>query len=116
MNNSKDIFCLVCGHKGFDQKLYADIPSDPIEELKNILPPYKKAWGMPSYDVCDCCGFEFGFDDDPGAGEPGVSFSEYLIDWYKSGAKWFYPEAKPENWSLVKQLKAAGLTVPIGIE
>ncbi|HLU83894.1 MAG TPA: hypothetical protein VKZ45_00340 [Vicingaceae bacterium] len=40
--------CPVCGHKGLDEPAYTD--------LKNL----KDA----SFDICSCCRFQFGVDDD----------------------------------------------------
>ncbi len=64
-------------------------------------PPYDSD-GNPSYDICDCCGFEFGFDD----ANNGVSFKDYREKWIANGNKWFWPDKKPSNWSLKKQIKA----------
>lgn len=43
--------------------------------------PYDQQ-GFPSYDICACCGFEYGFDD---AGEPPYkeSWKEYRQRWLK---------------------------------
>lgn len=75
---------------------------------KSFEPPYLRYFGSPSYEVCACCGFEFGNDDDPGTAPP-VSFSAYLEEWRKNGEEWFDDTRKPKNWSLDKQLKQAGL-------
>lgn len=40
--------CLVCGYKGLDQPAYAD--------LNNLQDG--------SFDICNCCRFHFGVDDD----------------------------------------------------
>jgi len=54
-----------------------------------ISPPYYLYLGNPSYAVCRRCGFEFGFDDDPGDGVPGASFDEYRANWEAQGRPWF---------------------------
>ena len=64
-------------------------------------------WGengqLPTYDICDCCGAEFGYDDDIGAcGEP---IQTYRSKWINGGAKFFRPSERPENWNLEDQLK-----------
>jgi hypothetical protein len=76
-----------------------------------LTPPYVQWLGKPSYEVCLCCGFEFGNDDEPGTAEP-VSFETYLKDWIEGGAIWFDSKAKPSNWSLSVQLAAAGIASP----
>lgn len=47
---------------------------------KLIEEPYDD--GSPSYEICNCCGFEFGYDD---SGE-GRSFEIYLKKWIERGA------------------------------
>jgi hypothetical protein len=74
----------------------------------SIKPPYSRHFGNPSYEVCACCGFEFGNDDDPGTAPP-VTFKEYLNEWINDGKEWFDDSRKPENWHLEEQLKHAGL-------
>ena len=60
-------------------------------------------WGddgkSPSYDICDCCGVEFGNEDCTLDG-----IRKYRDDWLKNGAKWFNPKAKPDDWSLQGQM------------
>lgn len=53
--------------------------------IRGLAAPYAIHFGMPSYEVCPCCGFEFGFDDEPGSGQP-VTFEEYLAAWISGGA------------------------------
>jgi len=74
--------CPVCG--------YSD-----LEE-----PPYDNS-GNPSFEICDCCGFEFGFDD----ANNSISFDDYRKKWISEGAKWFSLDKKPRNWVLSEQLK-----------
>lgn len=79
---SKKNVCLVCGYLSLEE------------------PPYD-AGGSPSYEICPCCGFEFGFDD----GSEGLSYDQYRENWIKGGAHWFTLSLKPANWNLEKQLK-----------
>src|SRR5262249_33477675 len=48
-----------------------------------------------SYDICGCCGCEFGLCD----------HAHYRDWWLTNGTPWFHPELKPENWDLKEQLK-----------
>lgn len=73
--------CLVCGW-------------DQLSEE-----PYDRD-GNPSYEICPCCGFEFGFDD----GSNQVTFAEYRKKWLEKGAPWFDPDARPAHWNLQEQL------------
>lgn len=74
--------CLVCGY-------------NKLEEI-----PYDKC-GNASYEICPCCGFEFGFDDY----SEGNSFHEYRNQWIESGAEWFHKSSKPKKWAIKDQLK-----------
>ena len=71
--------CPVCGFKG----------------LKEM--PYDKK-GIPSYEICHCCGFEFGTDEKEG-------MAQFREKWIKKGAPWFTQKLKPADWDLQKQLK-----------
>ncbi|EEL72054.1 hypothetical protein bcere0026_9540 [Bacillus mycoides] len=73
-NNDMNYICLICG---FDELL------------------------DPSYEICSCCGFQFGYDDC----DQGYTFIEYRKEWLKKGAIWFNSAKKPARWSLEKQLK-----------
>lgn len=73
--------CPVCGYDKLDES------------------PYDQD-GNPSYEICKCCGFEFGFDDH----SEGNSFESYRKKWIEGGAKWFSEKAKTETWDLNKQL------------
>lgn len=61
-------------------------------------------WGVdgisPTYDICYCCGAEFGNHD-----YSVEACREYRENWLAKGAKWRDPEFRPANWSLEEQLK-----------
>lgn len=73
--------CPVCGSAELERAPYATWP--PPDDL-TLIPPYEDQLGMPSYEVCPNCGFEFGNDDNPGTAPPS-SFAEYLADWESDG-------------------------------
>ncbi len=77
-----DYVCPVCGY-------------NELEE-----PPYD-ADGHPSYEICDCCGYEFGFED----GSEGISFEEYRKQWIAEGANWMNRNKNPEVWDYKQQLR-----------
>lgn len=79
--NDKNHYCRVCG-------LYS-------EEL-----PYGEDGKSPTYDICYCCGVEFGYED-----YTVESTLEYRTKWISEGAKWFTPKEKPDGWNLEEQLK-----------
>ena len=82
-NDDPRYYCRVCG-------LFHD----------NDSPPWGWDGKCPSFDICECCGAEVGYDDC--SVEDIKSTRE---EWIKNGAKWFWPKAKPENWSLEEQMK-----------
>ncbi|MFK4427732.1 hypothetical protein ABH959_004911 [Bacillus sp. RC51] len=81
-NNDMNYICLICG---FNELL--DPPYDEDDD--------------PSYEICSCCGFQFGYDDY----DQGYTFIEYRKKWLEKGAIWFNSAEKPARWSLEKQLK-----------
>jgi len=72
--------CRVCG-------LY-------IEEL-----PWGASGDTPTYEICPCCGVEFGYED-----LTVESTKNHRERWLTTGAKWFTPKDKPDGWDLEKQL------------
>ena len=99
--------CPCCGYDQLTVAPYRDLPRPPVPA--GAEPPYEDSLGPASYDVCSCCGFEFGFDDNPGASARADSFESYRQDWLDRGAPWFSPVARPAGWSVDEQLAAAGL-------
>ena len=73
--------CPICGYIGLDEQ--------PYDENR-----------CASYEICPCCGFEFGFDD----GDQRNTFEQYRAKWISSGAQWFSPKKQPKNWNLEEQL------------
>lgn len=60
-------------------------------------------WGITgndaSFNICDCCGVEFGYEDSTLAG-----LKRYREKWLSEGAKWNTPKLKPSGWLLDEQL------------
>ncbi len=112
-SQSHQYTCPCCGYPGLKSKPYAEMPHPLSASLRQeALPPYEDLWGMGSYEVCSCCGYEFGHDDNPGMGRP-ISFVEHLQEWVEAdGQSWFAPEDKPKGWSLEAQLSQAGYPLP----
>ena len=72
-------------------------------------------WGLdnvtPTYDLCLCCGAEFGFDDcSP------EDIQAYREKWINEGAKFHSLSQCPENWDAKEQLKNNGLFRPEGAQ
>lgn len=98
--------CPVCGYQGLEQAPYANFTRLPLPD--SLVPPYSQYFGEPSYDVCDCCGFEFGNDDEPGTAPPST-FQEYRQEWIAHGGRWLDPSKRPQDWTLERQLRNAWL-------
>jgi len=79
----KKYICHVCGFDGLDEE------------------PYLKNGKMPSRDICDCCGCEFGYDDN----------EKYRLEWIASGGEWFNPKSKPKDWDLKIQLSKINIVL-----
>jgi hypothetical protein len=79
--NDDHLHCRVCGYK-YDE------------------PPWGQDGKTPSFDICPCCGAEFGYEDNT-----PLSARRYRAKWLSSGAPWWRPEFKPERWNLDDQLK-----------
>ena len=75
--DKKDFICPVCG--------YDRLPEPPHDEQ-----------GCPTYVVCPCCGFEFGFDDD----SEGHTYSTYWQHWIDQGFPFFNAKKRPANWNI----------------
>ncbi|MBI5563389.1 MAG: histidine phosphatase family protein [Chloroflexi bacterium] len=103
--------CPVCGYDQLDRPPYANIGFPPYKY--SLKPPYYAHYGQPSYDVCSCCGFEYGNDDEPGTVSSARSFQEYLSDWIENGLLWFKPDKRPNDWSLEDQLQKYGIPMPV---
>jgi len=64
-------------------------------------PPRSEATGG-SYEICRCCGFELGYDDE----DQGISDNEWRRRWVAKGMLWFSPSRRPPpGWNPVEQLR-----------
>jgi hypothetical protein len=88
--------CPVCNFVGLEEKPYDVWP--PPKGMA-LAPPYQTLLGSPSYEVCVCCGFEFGNDDNPGTADP-VSFAEYRAEWESQGRPVFSAEGVAQATAL----------------
>jgi hypothetical protein len=78
--------CPVCATTALDRPPYEIWPPPAGVE---IFPPYGEMLGMPSYDVCPSCAYEFGFEDNPRGDAWPVSFAEYRDEWVREGRPLF---------------------------
>lgn len=60
--------------------------------------------GVPSDEICPCCGFQYGFDDDCCCNNED-SYRKWRDNWITNGFKWFSEGRKsPVNWNPSAQL------------
>jgi hypothetical protein len=102
-------YCPCCGYPGLDAPAYRRLGPPPWSHPGP--PPYERWYGDPSYEVCPCCGFEFGNDDNPGTAAPS-SFERYRQEWIAAGCPWLDPSQRPAGWRLEEQLVAVGIVDP----
>lgn len=77
----------VCPICGFD-----DLFESPYDEN-----------GLGSYEICPCCGFQFGNDDYP---DKEKQIHQWRATWISNGHKWFSDSRQPpKNWDWKNQLK-----------
>ena len=67
--------CPICGYGPFNE------PYESVQDLRR------------SYDICDCCGCEYGNDDT----------EQHYDAWVTNGCSWFNNKLKPFNWALEHQ-------------
>ncbi|BAE85638.1 hypothetical protein [Desulfitobacterium hafniense] len=82
----KNYTCHVCGYPDLDEAPWGDDEKSP------------------SYNICPCCGVEFGYED-----SQDIALIAYRNNWIKKGAKWFTPSLKPDNWNLEEQLRRSNI-------
>lgn len=82
MLNKKTVFiCPVC--------MYPDLDEAPYD-----------SFGCASYNICPCCGTEFGYDDS------SVTHLALRQRWRESGMRWWsVSQSPPQGWSAELQLK-----------
>jgi hypothetical protein len=73
----------------------------PVCGWPELDKPPRSAPGGASYEICPCCGFEFGYDDDA----KGLTFEEARKHWIAGGRKWWSASRPaPVGWDATRQL------------
>jgi hypothetical protein len=92
MESSSQFYCHVCGL-----------------ERGDVAP-----WGpdglCPTYEICECCGVEYGYEDCLPSGV--VAARER---WAAAGFQWRTPKLRPPAWNAAEQLNRLPLELPEGI-
>lgn len=80
MENKENYYCRVCG-------------------LEQVDPPWGEDEKNPSFEICECCGVEFGYEDSLIQG-----VKKYRQEWLNKRANWHEPKYQPQDWDLKSQL------------
>lgn len=73
--------------------------------LVHAEPPWGDDGRTPLFEMCDCCGVEFGYQDSTPLG-----VARYRKKWLDAGGAWDNPKTRPPDWNLAEQL--AGIPAP----
>ena len=72
-----------------------EISHCPVCGFGPYSPPYSSADELRhSFDICPCCGCEYGYDDN----------EEHFDRWESTGCAWFTQSERPPDWNLSSQL------------
>ncbi|MGO1080013.1 hypothetical protein [Inquilinus sp. CA228] len=58
--------------------------------------------GCASFDICPCCGTQFGYDD------ATTGHSELRARWIAGGKRWWSEKGPPADWGAETQLAQIG--------
>lgn len=64
-------------------------------------PPWGDDGATPSFEICPCCGVEFGYEDFTLEGA-----RKHRENWLAMGSPWFDAAMRPDDWNLDVQLRS----------
>lgn len=76
--------CLVCG-------------------FPHLTEPPRPKTGGGSFEICPCCGYQFGVDDD----DEQIPYDKARADWILQGMPWRGSNPPPRHWDPKDQLSRA---------
>jgi hypothetical protein len=71
--------------------------------------------GVPSNEICPCCGIQFGYDDAAGGDPARVAeiYESWRERWIADGARWSsLGRRPPDDWNATSQLAKVGVRAP----
>ena len=74
-------------------------------------PPWGKDGFCPTYEICACCGCEFGYED-----STQIGIERYRKNWLQSGGVWKEPKYKPAGLGLEEQIRMIPTELPSGVK
>jgi hypothetical protein len=66
----------------------------------SITYPWGTDGASPSFEICPCCGVQFGKED-----RTLEAIKAYRAEWIRKGGRWFSKNEKPVEWDMDAQLK-----------
>ena len=82
MHSKAERYCRVCGLDHGEREV-------------------RDEYGCPTYNICDCCGVEFGYGDE--TVENCIAIRKL---WIEQGMKWHDGKQKPDNWDPEQQFNS----------
>ena len=77
----------------------------PVCAYDGLYEPPRSSSGGGSYEICPCCGFQFGVSDD----DEGFDYDGWRQAWIDNGMNWFSrSRSHPDNWDPREQLRRIG--------
>lgn len=73
-------------------------------------PPWGESGRDPTWNICPCCGCEYGYEDHL---ESGVIRQRRR--WLESGGEWWLEHDRPAGWSFEEQVRQIPAELPPGI-
>ena len=78
----------------------------PVCGWPELHQPARDESNIPSFEICPCCCFQPGYDDD----SQGLTYEQARARWIAGGMKWWSAsQPAPVEWSGSRQLARAGL-------
>lgn len=82
--------------------MHSDLSSKFACRVCGLLHP-EPPWGLsgndPSYEICPCCGVEFGYEDCT-----KIGVLSYRKRWLDSGGHWKFKKLQPSDWNMDEQM------------
>jgi hypothetical protein len=76
----------------------------PVCGYPDLFEPAYDEHGYSSFEICPCCGIEFGYHDHT------LTHRELRRRWIEAGMRcWSTSRLPPEGWNPIEQLRSAGM-------
>jgi hypothetical protein len=71
----------------------------PVCQFPELISSPCSDRGLANFDICPCCGVEFGYDD------ASTTYAELRARWVAGGMKWWsQAQTPPDGWSPESQI------------